>query len=65
MKAIFLLSLSIILQSYTVLSIYHGYQYEECAIKFQDEVGVKNRRVIIGNVSKYIPADQRDKMSDQ
>ena len=34
-------------------------------LNFQDEVGVKNRRVIIGNVSKYIPADQRDKMSDQ
>lgn len=32
---------------------------------FEDEVGVRTRRIIIGNVSKYIPADQRDKMSDQ
>ena len=38
---------------------------ENVNLYFQDEVGVKNRRIIIGNVSKYIPADQRDKMSDQ
>lgn len=32
---------------------------------FEDEVGMRTCRIIVGNVSKYIPADQRDKMSDR